>query len=293
MAMTTKLSGILKLNKPPGITSRKVVDLVQRLARPAKTGHAGTLDPLADGVLVVCVGQATRLIGYIQRMSKTYLGTFLLGRRSDTEDIEGRVEELLNPPVPALEQVQAAAAKLTGEILQRPPAFSALKIAGHRAYELARKGHAVELHPRPVRVHRLEIRSYNYPELILEIECGSGTYIRSLGRDLAESLGTAAVMSALTRTAIGSFRLSDALPPERLNADNIASHLLPLLTAVAELPRHTLSPAESRAIFLGQTIARKEKDPLNSEIAALDADGQLKAILGSTEKGVLHPIINL
>src|SRR3972149_1595212 len=125
-----KLSGILNINKPAGLTSRRVVDMVQRLVRPAKVGHAGTLDPLATGVLVVCVGAATRLIEYVQRMPKSYVGTFLLGRQSPTEDVEGHVVELPNPPIPTLEQIHQAASNLTGNIFQRPPAFSALKING-------------------------------------------------------------------------------------------------------------------------------------------------------------------
>jgi tRNA pseudouridine55 synthase len=288
--MTERLSGVLNLNKPSGVTSRKVVDVVQRLARPAKTGHAGTLDPLADGVLVICVGRATRLIEYVQRMPKTYVGTFLLGRRSDTEDVEGRVEELANPAMPTREQIQAAAEKFTGEILQRPPAFSALKIAGQRAYELARKGMSVELTPRPVTVHRLEICTYDYPELVLEIECSRGTYIRSLGRDLAETLGTAAVMSALRRTAVGGFRLADALRPEQLHADNLAAHIQPLICAVPDLPRLVLNDAEAEAIRHGKTLDGQE--PALPEIAALDTSGRLIAIL-KPDRGKLRPLLNL
>ena len=189
--------GLLNLNKPAGMTSRDVVNIVQRLSRPAKAGHAGTLDPLADGVLVVCVGSATRLIEYVQRMPKRYVGTFLLGRQSPTEDIEGEVTELPDAPVPTREQIEAAARRFVGRIEQRPPAFSALKIRGRPAYKLARQGKPVELAPRPVEIYRIEVKKYRYPELVLEIDCGGGTYVRSLGRDLAESLGTAAVMSAL------------------------------------------------------------------------------------------------
>ena len=182
------------------MTSRRAVDLVERLARPAKAGHAGTLDPLATGVLVVCVGAATRLIEYVQRMPKRYRATFLLGRQSPTEDIEGEVTELPDAPIPTLDEIAAAAGRFVGRIAQRPPAFSALKVAGRRAYKLARAGQPPQLAPRPVEIFAAEIKSYQYPELVMEVECGSGTYIRSLGRDLAESLGTAAVMSALVRT---------------------------------------------------------------------------------------------
>jgi tRNA pseudouridine55 synthase len=225
------ISGILNLNKPAGMTSRRVVDLVQRLVRPEKVGHAGTLDPLATGVLVVCIGAATKLTEYVQCMPKSYVGTFLLGRQSATEDIEGRVVELPNPPVPTVEQIQQAANSFTGNVLQRPSAFSALKIKGRRAYKLARKGEHPELAPRPISIHRIAVRSYEYPELVLEVDCGRGTYMRALGRDLAASLGTAAVMSALVRTAIGNFLLDEAQDPGELTSENISRHLLPMLRA--------------------------------------------------------------
>ncbi|HOM17612.1 MAG TPA: tRNA pseudouridine(55) synthase TruB, partial [Thermoguttaceae bacterium] len=164
-------AGILNIYKPAGLTSRDVVNQIQRLLRPAKVGHAGTLDPLATGVLVVCVGPATRLIKYVQRMPKEYIGAFLLGRSSPTEDTDGPVTELENPPIPSLDAVETAARKMLGPILQRPPAYSALKVEGRRAYELARQGQHVELPPRPVTIYRLDVLSYNYPELVLRIRC--------------------------------------------------------------------------------------------------------------------------
>src|SRR5437868_5550844 len=136
---------LLNVNKPAGITSRDVVNRLQRLVRPAKVGHAGTLDPLATGVLVVCLGQATRLIEYVQQMPKTYHGTFLLGRESDTEDIEGDVKELPNAPRPSRAEIDAALPQFVGRIEQRPPAYSALKVGGERAYDKARRGEAVVL----------------------------------------------------------------------------------------------------------------------------------------------------
>ena len=220
-------------------------------------GHAGTLDPLATGVLVVGVGAATRLIGYVQRMPKRYVGTFLLGRRSPTEDVEGEVTELPDAPVPTREQIAAAAERFVGRIDQRPPAFSALKVAGRRAYQLARQGRELQLAARPVEIHRIEVKAYEYPELVLEVACGSGTYIRSLGRDLAESLGTAAVMSGLVRTAIGGFRIEDAVAPGGLNRDNWLRWLLPPLRAVECLPRLQLSPDEAVRIRNGLTIQRR------------------------------------
>ena len=276
--------GLLNVNKPAGMTSRQVVDLVQRLSRPAKAGHAGTLDPLASGVLVVCVGSATRLIEYVQRMPKRYLGTFLLGRQSPTEDIEGDVTEVPGAPVPTRDEIQAATSRFVGRIEQRPPAFSALKIRGRPAYKLARQGKPVELKPRPVEIYGIEIQAYRYPELVLAIECGGGTYVRSLGRDLAESLGTAAVMSALERTSIGGFRIEQAADPQELVGDNWPMFLQPPLRAIEYLPAAQLSTEEATRLRNGLTIERKgEGPPLaespGAEVAAVDPAGRLVGIL--------------
>lgn len=273
-------TGILNVFKPPGISSRRVVDHVQRLAGKSKAGHAGTLDPLAAGVLVVCVGKATRLIEYVQRLPKQYRGTFLLGRRSDTEDIEGEVEELPSAPVPGSEQLEAALAHFRGEIQQRPPAYSALKVDGKRSYDLARRGQSVELKPRPVTVHRLELAAYAYPLFQLDITCSAGTYVRSLGRDIAQSLGTAAVMSALERTAVGGFTVETAVPMDSLDADHWQSHLLPAATAVSNLPSLVLGRAEMERLAHGH--------PLDAALAAglqLQIDQEVAAIVGPGLEG--------
>jgi tRNA pseudouridine55 synthase len=287
------LSGLLNLNKPSGPTSRQVVDVVQRLARPAKAGHAGTLDPLASGVLVVGVGAGTRLVDYVQRMPKRYRGTFLLGRRSPTEDIQGEVTLLEGGPLPAVEQIRAAAGALLGQIQQRPPAYSALKLAGRRAYELARQGHQVELAARPVTVYAIEVSRYEYPELVLEVECSRGTYVRSLGRDLARSLGTEAVMSALVRWGVGPFRLEDAVDPGLLTRENLAGHLLPMLRAVETLPRVVLSADQIGRVRNGLAVAREPPAPDAGDIAAVDAQGRLVAILCPRGQGLLGPLRNL
>jgi tRNA pseudouridine55 synthase len=281
------MNGLLNLHKPGGLTSRQVVDRVVRLVRPAKVGHAGTLDPLATGVLVVAVGAATRLIQYIHLRSKTYVATFLLGRHSDTEDIEGQVVELPAPPVPTLDQLQAAASRLRGPILQRPPQFSALRIAGRRAYELARRGDAVELASRPVTIDRLEVLDYQYPEVTVEIECSTGTYVRSLGRDLAESLGTAAVMSRLVRTRVADFELRDAVAPDDLGPENLAQSLQPPLDAVAWMERVVLAAAEVADVRNGRPIVRQAAEA--SRLAAVDATGRLVAILVPRGGGLFGP----
>lgn len=281
--------GVLNIDKPRGVTSRQVVDHVQRLVRPAKAGHAGTLDPLATGVLVVCVGGATRLIEYVQALPKRYRATFLLGRRSDTDDIEGHIVALENPPQPPLEQLQAALARFVGEIRQRPPDYSAVKIGGRRAYDLARKGERVHLRERPVRVDRIELLSYRYPEVQLEVDCGSGTYIRALGRDVAESLGTASVLSELTRTAIGPFRLQDARPLAALDSSSLPRWLLPALHVFEGRRAAMLSDAETPRVLNGQGLHRPAHGR-HEDIPAVDRDGRLVAVLRPRGPDWLRPV---
>jgi len=288
--------GILNVNKPAGWTSRDVVNRVQRLVRPAKAGHAGTLDPLATGVLVVCVGQATRLISYVQKLPKTYQATFLLGRTSPSDDTETDPLELSFAPEPLLAGIQAKLPQFLGLIQQRPPAFSALKINGQRAYKLAREGKTVELKPRPVQIFDLTIEGYGYPELKLRMRCGSGTYVRSVGRDLAEALGTGAVMSALVRQAIGDFCVGDAVDIEQLDADSIEANLASPLTAVAHLPQIQLSELQRVELQHGRRISLQDaavapKSP-DDVFAVVDAAGQLVALVSERRPGLLGAVCN-
>ena len=280
--------GLLNLNKPAGRSSRAAVDHVVHLVRPDKAGHAGTLDPLASGVLVVCVGQATRLIEYVQQMPKRYTGTFLLGRHSPTEDIEGEVTLEPDAPQPTEADLVRAAATLTGEIQQRPPAFSALKVGGRRAYDLARAGKLVDLKPRPITIYSIKIVEYAYPHLVLDIECGSGTYVRSLGRDLAAAVGTWAVMSALVRTAIGGFRLAEACKVDELSRENIDQKLLPALAAVESLPSVILDEIQLKRIGNGLSIELPQQTA-TTELAAVRSSGQLAAILQRRAEGNFGP----
>lgn len=270
--------GLVNVNKPPQWTSRDVVNRVQRLVRPAKAGHAGTLDPLATGVLVVAIGSATRLIEYVQRLPKHYRGTFLLGRTSPSDDTELEPTLLPDAPVPTHHQIEEQLGAFVGEIEQRPPIYSAIKVAGQKAYDLARRGTAIELAPRPVTIHSIQVVRYDYPELVLDIECGSGTYIRSLGRDLAIALNTRAVMSALVRTAIGPFSVEQAISPEELTAESLRGVLESPGAALQGLPTRIVSPAEAAELRFGRTII-SPADTLQTELVALDAQGDLVAIL--------------
>ena len=246
--------GLLNVDKPAGMTSRQAVDHVLKLVRPSKVGHAGTLDPLATGVLIVCVGAATRLITRVQQGRKRYVGRFLLGKRSDTEDTDGKVVEGGDWSGVTRSQLERLLPEFLGTIQQTPPQISAVKVAGHRAYKLARRGEAIELEPRPVEVFSMRISLFEPPEFELEIECGSGTYVRAIGRDLGERLGCGAVMSALNRTAIGRFELADAVPLASLNATSLRDSLMSPLAAVTELPQRKLDPAECVRVRQGRPI---------------------------------------
>lgn len=287
--------GLINLNKPSGITSRDAVDVVVRAVRPAKAGHAGTLDPLASGVLVVAVGQATRLIEYVQQATKRYTATFRLGGSSPSDDVETEVEPLVDPPIPTPDQLAAAIPHFLGRTLQKPPAYSALKVAGRRAYQLARDGQPPELEPRPIHIYELSVVSYDYPDLTLDVACAAGTYIRALGRDLALRLGTAAVMTALTRTAVGAFTLEDAIAPSEVTRHRLRDLLLPASRAVAQLPSVTLSEDEVARVHRGLEIPDRFQldfpdEP--TEAAALDSTGRLVAILAPPRAGAIRATRN-
>ncbi len=273
------MHGILNINKPPNLSSRDVVNIVQKLIRPVKTGHAGTLDPLAEGVLVIPVGHATKLIEYIQRLPKTYKAKFVLGKTSDTEDTCGVVTDLIDPPQPTREQIEAALPLFQGTVSQVPPIYSALKVQGKRAYDLARQGREVKLEARDVEVYSIKILAYHYPDLWVEIHCGSGTYVRSLGRDLARALGTEAVMAQLTRTAIGDFRIDQAVKPILgFDLAAVQKNLSPAVRAVQDLPKVTIDQEAVVRLSQGKQI----EIPLphaTGEVAALTDEGDLVAVI--------------
>ncbi len=272
--------GLLNINKPEGLTSRKVVDHVQRLVRPAKAGHAGTLDPLATGVLVVCIGPATRLISLVQERPKTYRATFRLGCQSDTDDITGIVETVPNAAQVSRGEIEAALPEFTGQIEQVPPQFSAVHVQGKRAYELARQGQAVDIAPKTVEVYRIDLLAYDWPELELEIECGSGTYIRSIGRDLGQKLGCGAVMTALVRTRIGPFNLAEAVSLDDLDKDSLPASLISPRKAVEHLPRYQADENECRRLKQGQRIPVQQ--PFNvspaEQVAIVTESDELAAL---------------
>ena len=265
--------GILNLDKPVGMTSREVVDRVVKLVRPAKAGHAGTLDPLATGVLLVCVGHATRLIGIAQEGRKRYLARFVLGQQSDTDDITGKVTKGGEWSHVTRNQLAAILPEFMGCIQQVPPQFSAVHVKGERAYALARAGITVELAARLVEVHTLEVTHFDPPEFDLAIECGSGTYVRSIGRDLGRRIGCGVVMSQLRRTAVGPFEVTSAISPDALTRESIGVLLQPAADVVSHLPRRELTDEELISIRRGQAILC-----LPSSVETAAADREIGAI---------------
>jgi tRNA pseudouridine55 synthase len=284
--------GVINLNKPAGWSSRRAVDHVKKIVLPAKVGHAGTLDPLATGVLVICLGQATRLVPYLHEYSKTYRGEFLLGCTSPTDDTEAEIELLPDAPELHRTQIEAALPGFVGEIEQVPPAFSAVKLAGRRAYELARRGRTPQIEPRIVRVDSIRLLAWEAPRLELEIVCGSGTYIRSIGRDLGRSLGSGGVMSNLTRTAIGPFRIDDALAPGEITAESLSTQVLPAQSALIGLPQITAGREILERLLRGrQTDCPSElREDAADEVAVLD-DEQRLVLIASIDRqgGMLQP----
>jgi tRNA pseudouridine55 synthase len=270
--------GLLNLHKPAGLSSRAVVNAVDCLLPDGlKVGHAGTLDPMATGVLVLCVGQATRLVPYVQELKKSYRAGFRLGCRSDTDDVTGTVIDVPGAVPPSRDEIEAALAAFRGVILQTPPQYSALRVRGKRAYEMARAGKAVELAPREVEVTRLELLRADSFDLEVEIDCSSGTYIRSIARDLGESLGSGGLMTRLVRTAIGPFTLETAISPDSLSCDTIAAALLHPALAIGDLPTLTVTSEQAAAIRQGKKLILPSSIRSHSTVATVDPQGELIA----------------
>jgi tRNA pseudouridine55 synthase len=274
-------AGLLIVNKPSGITSRAVVNRVARLFRRLKVGHAGTLDPLASGVLAVCIGTATRLVEELQRLPKSYRTVFRLGARSDTLDADGRIVEEPCVRVPSADEVESALRPFLGEVVQMPPSYSALKVKGQRAYDLARAGRSVDLAPRSVRIDRIALVAYAWPRVELEIDCGGGTFIRSIARDMGEALACGGLVETLTRTRVGPFELAGAVDAAQLAPEAIERHLRPPLDAVSDLPRIALDPQQLELVAHGRRLAAAEVTGpavADGRVALVDLAGNLIAL---------------
>lgn len=282
------LDGILVVAKPTGPTSHDVVALVRRLAATRRVGHGGTLDPFASGVLPVFLGHATRVVEYHLGDRKAYHATVCFGASSTTDDLEGELTPAGASPTRVA--VEAAFATFLGEISQQPPAYSAVKVAGRRAYAMARAGETVELTPRTVTIHSLDLVSWeadepDRPIAVIDIECSAGTYVRALARDLGAALGSGAYLGALVRTASGPFRLADATPLETIRTaasespKGLVRYLRPVDAGLEALPEVSLTEREVAAVAKGQWVQPSAGMPTPAEHYRLrDPAGGLVAI---------------
>jgi tRNA pseudouridine55 synthase len=297
------VSGWLILDKPQGMTSTQAVAKVRRLFDAAKAGHAGTLDPLATGVLPIALGEATKTVPFAVEGPKTYRFTLRFGTETDTDDAEGTFIAMSDVR-PSTEAIEAMLPRFTGEISQVPPRFSALKVEGARAYDLARDKEDFELTPRMISIERLSLISRPDPDhCVLEAECGKGTYIRALARDLGRALGTCAHVEALRRSCVGSFGEKDAVTLAELEtlkesapeADALESALKPVETALSEIPALALSLSDAARLRQGQSVLLRGRDaPVFTGAAYATSRGTLVA-LGEMEAGEFRPkrIFNL
>jgi tRNA pseudouridine55 synthase len=284
------LTGLLNVNKPRGWTSHDVVARVRKLAGQRRVGHAGTLDPLAEGVLPVLLGRATRLADFIQSGNKVYRAVVELGRATETDDAEGAVVSTSAVPDLSSELLEQTLAAFHGEILQTPPKYSALKVDGRRAYAVARSGAEVLLPPRPVTIHGLRLLSWTPVQLTVEVTCSKGTYIRSLARDIASQLGTVGHLAALTRLRVGPFALADSLTPDELAARGVREALLPPTCAIPDAPSVRASSEDAFKIINGQAIP---VDGLRAEaVWVYDPDGRCLC-LAAADGTLLRPRIAL
>lgn len=244
------------LDKPTGVTSARAVAGVKRLLpRKTKIGHTGTLDPLASGLLVLVIGRATRLSRYITGLDKTYIATARLGATSDSLDADGEITPL-DTPIPTEDAIRAAIPEFTGDIRQIPPMASAIKIGGERLYAMHRRGETVERDARPVTIHHLDLTNYDAANSIatFEIECSSGTYVRSLISDLAASLGSGAYLTALRRRSVGHLNLQQAVTPEDLTSNNLENCIIPTTRVMENLPVVVVSEEVKRDVSVGRGI---------------------------------------
>lgn len=259
------LSGILNVDKPPGITSHDVVDAVRRVVGQRKVGHAGTLDPMATGVLLVCLGQATRLAEYLMAGRKRYRATITLGMTTDTYDAEGQIVNSGGRTDFERGELERALSGFVGQIEQVPPAYSAIKRQGQPAYKLARSGQEVKLEPRPVEIDEIVLLDWTPPSLIVEVVCSPGTYVRSLAHDLGAQLGSGAYLDGLVRLRSGHFTLEEAVSLERIEEafehGQEDAYLLPIDEALFDWPALVLGEDKARRLIQGQAVAAPAPGP--------------------------------
>jgi len=285
--------GWVVLDKPIGMTSTQAVGAVRRLFGAQKAGHAGTLDPLATGILPIALGEATKTVPFAVDGEKSYRFTVRFGVETDTDDAEGKVVRTCDL-LPTAEDIEDVLEDFMGEISQVPPAFSAIKIDGNRAYDLARSGEEVVLEPRTVLIE--ELRLIDMPDAataVLETDCGKGTYVRALARDIGRELGSAGHVIALRRTRVGPFYEDASVPlavlSEAAEAGDIDRYLRPVEAALDDIPALSVGPNDAASLSRGQAVLVRGRDaPVLSGAAWVHFKGRILA-LGELEKGAFRP----
>jgi tRNA pseudouridine55 synthase len=275
-----ELRGLLVLNKPQGLTSRKALNIVERRLDAGTFGHCGSLDPLATGVLVLVVGKARKVQDLIVHGEKVYDMTVTLGARSDTDDAEGEIVAVEGAGPPTAEAIEAELGAFRGTFMQLPPTYSAVKVEGRRMHREARKGKPVEAPPREVIVHELTLTRYEWPEVDIHLRCGPGTYARAIARDLGEALGTGGYMSSLVRTRVGSLTLDDARSPDDVELTDVVG----IEAALRDFPRLNVPLEQRSRLTRGQTLRTPPGFPIEEPCFAW-VDGEVIASITFVDGG--------
>lgn len=275
------ISGVLVVDKPVGLTSHDVVQIVRKGTNIRRAGHTGTLDPRASGVLVILIGPAVRLSEYVSASDKRYQAVVLLGASTDTYDAEGRVTSS-SPVNITEEQFEGALTQFIGEIEQKPPPYSAVKVKGRKAYEMAREGEEIDLEPRKITVYNLELLEWAPPEAVIDVYCSSGTYVRSLAHDLGEALGCGAHLVGLRRTKSGRFTLRDAVPLRKLReafeTGTWYQFLIPAADALSDWPAFELSHEQVESVRHGHRVIGEVPEG-STWARGISEQGELVALL--------------
>jgi tRNA pseudouridine55 synthase len=279
------ISGVLVVDKPTGMTSHDVVQVIRKGSKIRRAGHTGTLDPRASGVLVVLIGPAVRLSEYVSASDKRYQAVILLGTTTDTYDADGKTTSS-SPVEVTEEQFETELQKFVGQIEQVPPPYSAVKVQGRKAYEMARKGEEVELEPRLINVYSLELLEWAPPEVVIDVNCSSGTYVRSLVHDLGARLGCGATLTGLRRTKSGRFTLRDAVPLRKLNEafseGTWYQYLIPAAEALSDWPTIELSHEQVETIRHGHRSSAKTNE--QQKACGVSEQGELVALMELDEE---------
>lgn len=280
--LANSVSGVLVVDKPVGLSSHDVVQIIRNGTKIRRAGHTGTLDPRASGVLVVLLGPAVRLSEYVSASEKRYQAVIELGITTDTYDLEGKITRR-SPVDISYEEFEVALQGFIGEFEQKPPAYSAIKVKGEKAYEIARRGEEVDLEPRMIQVHELELLDWDPPEAVVDIQCSSGTYVRSLAHDLGEKLGCGATLTGLRRTKNGRFGLRDAVSLRKLqeafsNGDWY-QYLIPAAEALGDWYTVELSVEQVDEVRHGHRVAAREVVEPGKWARAVSQEGELVALV--------------